>query len=137
MVRLSDTAKYAVFEGDEYLTSPLDLRSKFLWYHPHVAILTGIAWDHINVFPTFPQYVETFRKFVDTIEPNGAFIYFDADENLQAIASQARKDISCVPYNAYTGMWRCKCLVDIICKTCKRPAWLVSGLVSRQWIFIV
>lgn len=103
MVRLSDTAKYAVFEGDEYLTSPLDLRSKFLWYHPHVAILTGIAWDHINVFPTFPQYVETFRKFVDTIESNGAFIYFDADENLQAIASQARKDISCVPYNAYTG----------------------------------
>ena len=54
MVRLSDTAKYAVFEGDEYLTSPLDLRSKFLWYHPHIAILTGIAWDHINVFPTFP-----------------------------------------------------------------------------------
>ena len=103
MVRLSDTAKYAVFEGDEYLTSPLDLRSKFLWYHPHVAILTGIAWDHINVFPTFPQYVETFRKFVDTIEPNGTFIYFDADENLQAIASKARKDISCVPYNAYTG----------------------------------
>ncbi len=103
MVRLSDTAKYAVFEGDEYLTSPLDLRSKFLWYHPHVAILTGIAWDHINVFPTFPQYVETFRKFVDTIEPNGIFIYFNADESLRTIASQARKDISCVPYNAYTG----------------------------------
>ena len=59
MVRRSDTAKYAVFEGDEYLTSPLDLRSKFLWYHPHVAILTGIAWDHINVFPTFPEYVDT------------------------------------------------------------------------------
>ncbi len=103
MVRLSDSAKYAVFEGDEYLTSPLDLRSKFLWYHPHVAILTGIAWDHINVFPTFPQYVDTFRKFVDTIEPNGTFIYFDADENLQAIAAKARKDIQCVPYNAYTG----------------------------------
>ncbi len=103
MVRLSDTARYAVFEGDEYLTSPLDLRSKFLWYHPHVAILTGIAWDHINVFPTFPQYVNTFRLFVDTIEPNGTFIYFDADENLQAIAAAARKDITCVPYNAYEG----------------------------------
>lgn len=103
MVRLSDTARYAVFEGDEYLTSPLDLRSKFLWYHPHVAILTGIAWDHINVFPTFPQYVDTFRRFVGTIEPNGTFIYFDADENLQTIAAAARKDITCEPYNAYEG----------------------------------
>ncbi len=103
MVRLSDTAKYAVFEGDEYLTSPLDLRSKFLWYHPHVAILTGIAWDHINVFPTFPEYVETFRKFVDSFEQNGSFIYYKGDENLRAIAEGARKDITCIPYSEYTG----------------------------------
>lgn len=103
MVRLSDTAKYAVFEGDEYLTSPLDLRSKFLWYHPHVAILTGIAWDHINVFPTFPEYVDTFRKFVDSFEPNGSFIYYRGDENLRAIADGARKDIICIPYDAYDG----------------------------------
>lgn len=102
MVRLSDTAKYAVFEGDEYLTSPLDLRSKFLWYHPHVAILTGIAWDHINVFPTFPQYVDTFRKFVDSFEPNGAFIYYQRDENLQEIAQNARRDIKCLPYIEFT-----------------------------------
>ena len=103
MVRLSDTAKYAVFEGDEYLTSPLDLRSKFLWYHPHVAILTGIAWDHINVFPTFPEYVDTFRKFVDSFEPNGSFIYYKGDENLRQIAEGARKDIACIPYDAYEG----------------------------------
>ena len=103
MVRLSDTAKYAVFEGDEYLTSPLDLRSKFLWYHPHVAILTGIAWDHINVFPTFPQYVETFRKFVDSIEPIGSFIWFKGDENLRTIAEGARVDIKSIPYDAYEG----------------------------------
>lgn len=103
MVRLSDTAKYAVFEGDEYLTSPLDLRSKFLWYHPHVAILTGIAWDHINVFPTFPQYVDTFRKFVDSFEPNGKFIYFAGDENLREIAEHARPDITTIPYEAYSG----------------------------------
>ena len=99
MVRLSDTAKYAVLEGDEYLTSPLDLRSKFLLYHPHIAILTGIAWDHINVFPTFDSYVDTFRKFVGLIEPNGTFIYFDGDENLRSIASKARKDIGLRPYN--------------------------------------
>ena len=107
MVRLSDTAKYAVFEGDEYLTSPLDLRSKFLWYHPHVAILTGIAWDHINVFPTFPEYVETFRKFVHSIEPKGSFIYFKGDENLQKIADEVSTsrdlDISIIPYLEYTG----------------------------------
>ena len=103
MVRLSDTAKYAVFEGDEYLTSPLDLRSKFLWYHPHVAILTGIAWDHINVFPTFPEYVDTFRKFVNSFEPNGSFIYYKGDENLRQIAEGARKDIACIPYDAYEG----------------------------------
>ena len=107
MVRLSDTAKYAVFEGDEYLTSPLDLRSKFLWYHPHVAILTGIAWDHINVFPTFPEYVETFRKFVHSIEPKGSFIYFKGDENLKQIASEMTSlrhdDMTIIPYEAYDG----------------------------------
>ena len=106
MVRLSDTAKYAVFEGDEYLTSPLDLRSKFLWYHPHVAILTGIAWDHINVFPTFPEYVETFRKFVQSIEPNGSFIYFQGDENLRMLAEELKiqkSKLAIIPYDAYDG----------------------------------
>ena len=110
MVRLSDTAKYAVFEGDEYLTSPLDLRSKFLWYHPHVAILTGIAWDHINVFPTFPEYVDTFRKFVHSIEPAGSFIYYQGDENLRMLADEITKsqgheitNISVIPYKEYNG----------------------------------
>ena len=106
MVRLSDTAKYAVFEGDEYLTGPLDLRSKFLWYHPHVAILTGIAWDHINVFPTFPEYVETFRKFVQSIEPNGSFIYFQGDENLRMLAEELKiqkSKLAIIPYDAYDG----------------------------------
>jgi len=104
MVRLSDTAKYAVFEGDEYLTSPLDLRSKFLWYHPHVAILTGIAWDHINVFPTFDQYVETFRKFVHTI--SDTFIYYKGDENLCKLAEELRiknEELKIIPYEAYDG----------------------------------
>ena len=104
MVRLSDTAKYAVFEGDEYLTSPLDLRSKFLWYHPHVAILTGIAWDHINVFPTFPEYVETFRKFTHTI--SDTFIYYKGDENLCKLAEELKMEngkCKIVPYEAYDG----------------------------------
>ena len=107
MVRLSNTAKYAVFEGDEYLTSPLDLRSKFLWYHPQVAILTGISWDHINVFPTFPEYVETFRKFVQSIEPKGSFIYYQGDENLKRIAEETTSirhgDMTIIPYKEYEG----------------------------------
>ncbi|MCQ2342858.1 MAG: Mur ligase domain-containing protein [Paludibacteraceae bacterium] len=101
MVRLSDTAKYAVFEGDEYLTSPLDLRSKFLWYKPDYAILTGIAWDHINVFPTFPQYVDTFRQFVHTI--GKTLVYYAGDENLCQLAQEAEGNIQCLPYKEYTG----------------------------------
>ena len=110
MVRLSDTAKYAVFEGDEYLTSPLDLRSKFLWYKPHTAILTGIAWDHINVFPTFDLYVDTFRKFVHTIQPGGTFIYYQGDDNLRMLADEIQQssdhqssNLKGAPYRAYDG----------------------------------
>ena len=104
MVRLSDTAKYAVFEGDEYPTSPLDLRSKFLLYHPQVAILTGIAWDHINVFPTFPEYVDTFRQFVHTI--SDTFIYYKGDENLCLLAEEFKIQnlkFKIIPYDAYEG----------------------------------
>ncbi len=99
MVGLSHEAKIAVFEGDEYLTSPLDLRSKFLLYHPHIALLTGIAWDHINVFPTFDSYVETFRKFVQSIEPNGRFIWYAQDENLRLLADGVRSDVQSMPYD--------------------------------------
>ncbi len=62
MVKTSETAPLMVIEADEYLTSPLDLRSKFLHYHPHIAIISGIAWDHINVFPTFDEYLETLKN---------------------------------------------------------------------------
>ncbi len=98
MVRLSPSARVAVFEGDEYLTSPLDRRPKFHLYKPHVAVLTGIAWDHINVFPTFDIYVEQFRKFADLIEPHGCLIYYEGDENLRRIAAGLRTDITPHPY---------------------------------------
>lgn len=99
MVRLSDDAKFAIFEGDEYLTSPLDLRSKFHLYHPHIAQLTGIAWDHINVFPTFEIYVDQFKKFTDLIEPNGTLTYFVQDQELCKIAQNLRSDIKTLPYD--------------------------------------
>ena len=98
MVRLTKEAPIAIFEGDEYLSSTLDMTSKFLRYHPDVAIVTGIAWDHINVFPTFDKYVDTFRKFAHSIEPNGQFIYFAGDENLASIAKELRSDIAIKPY---------------------------------------
>jgi len=79
MVKLSD-APIIVIEGDEYLTSPLDRRPKFLHYHPHVAMITGIAWDHINVFPTFEGYVEQFQLFTNTVLERGfVFKGIDAD----------------------------------------------------------
>lgn len=69
MVKLTADAPVIILEGDEYLTSPIDRRPKFHWYKPHVALLSGIAWDHINVFPTFGNYVDQFRIFIDKIEP--------------------------------------------------------------------
>jgi UDP-N-acetylmuramate: L-alanyl-gamma-D-glutamyl-meso-diaminopimelate ligase len=98
MVKLSYDAQLAVFEGDEYLTSPIDPRPKFHLYRPHIALLTGIAWDHINVFPTFENYVEQFKIFTDQIERDGRLIYFEGDEQLRTIAKKVRPDIVTIPY---------------------------------------
>jgi UDP-N-acetylmuramate: L-alanyl-gamma-D-glutamyl-meso-diaminopimelate ligase len=97
MVQLSD-APYIVIEGDEYLSSPIDMRPKFHWYAPDVALISGIAWDHINVFPTFENYVEQFKIFTDKITRNGSLIYFEKDESIQEIVGQLRTDIKKVPY---------------------------------------
>lgn len=97
MVELSEEAEIAIFEGDEYLSSPVDLRPKFLWYRPHVALVTGVAWDHINVFPTEKDYNDQFRLFADTIIPGGAFIYYNEDLVLQRIAKNLR-GLKVLPY---------------------------------------
>lgn len=101
MVSLKESTKIAVFEGDEYLSSPIDRRPKFHLYQPHIALLSGIAWDHINVFPTFENYVDQFRIFTDKIEPNGTLIYYNGDENLNEIATHARKDIAIKTYQEH------------------------------------
>ena len=90
MVRLSETAKYMVMEGDEYLTSPIDRVPKFHHYHPHIAVISGIGWDHVNVFPTFDNYLEQFRIFVRTIEPGGCLIYDQTDVEADKIAQGAQ-----------------------------------------------
>jgi UDP-N-acetylmuramate: L-alanyl-gamma-D-glutamyl-meso-diaminopimelate ligase len=101
MVKLSHEAKIAIFEGDEYLSSPIDRRPKFHLYHPDIALLTGIAWDHINVFPTFENYVEQFKIFTDLIQTNGSLIYFEEDEHIQKIIANKRNDITYIPYNTH------------------------------------
>ena len=99
MVRLSHTARVMVIEGDEYLTSPIDRRPKFHLYHPNVAIITGIEWDHINVFPTFDIYREQFAQFINLIEPKGTLIYCDEDAEVHRVAVEnQRTDIQKLPY---------------------------------------
>lgn len=97
MVRLTDDADVVILEGDEYLSSPIDRRPKFHLYKPHIAILTGVAWDHINVFPTFGNYVEQFSIFIDLIEKDGTLIYFQEDEELRKMG-HLRADLSVIPY---------------------------------------
>jgi UDP-N-acetylmuramate: L-alanyl-gamma-D-glutamyl-meso-diaminopimelate ligase len=99
MVKISDQAPVMIFEGDEYLTAPFDPRPKFHLYHPHVALLSGIAWDHINVFPDFESYVEQFHVFAGMIEPNGKLVYNQDDELVRDIALSCRDDIVRIPYD--------------------------------------
>lgn len=103
MVQLTKEAPIIILEGDEYLSSPLDMRPKFHWYKPDIAMITGIAWDHINVFPTFENYVSQFDLFVATMQPNTRLFYFEDDEHLPTIAASHPQVIS-KPYNtpAYT-----------------------------------
>lgn len=101
MVHLSDQSNIAVFEGDEYLSSPIDMRPKFHHYQPDIAILTGIAWDHMNVFPTFENYVEQFALFIEKITPNGSLIYFQPDENICEILQRANPSVKLLPYNTF------------------------------------
>ena len=89
MVRLSESAKYMVIEGDEYLTSPIDRVPKFHKYHPHIAVISGIGWDHVNVFPTFDCYLEQFRIYVNTIEKDGCLIFDNNDIEARKIAQDA------------------------------------------------
>lgn len=98
MVKLTESAPSAIFEGDEYLSSPIDRRPKFHLYYPHIALLSGIAWDHINVFPTFENYVDQFRIFISLIEPNGILTYSADDPVLKQLAEEARPDIKLLPY---------------------------------------
>ncbi len=98
MVRLTDTAPVIIIEGDEYLASPIDKRPKFHIYKAHVAVISGIAWDHINVFPTFENYIDQFRKFLGTVMDGGKVIYCAEDEVLNKVINEEHSKLYKIPY---------------------------------------
>jgi UDP-N-acetylmuramate: L-alanyl-gamma-D-glutamyl-meso-diaminopimelate ligase len=102
MVKLTSAAKFMILEGDEYLSSPIDRRPKFHLYRPNVALISGIAWDHINVFPTFENYTKQFEIFCDLIEPNGTLIYNSEDLEVRKLGEQSREGITSISYQTPT-----------------------------------
>ncbi|RYU91501.1 peptidoglycan synthetase [Mucilaginibacter terrigena] len=99
MVGLTHDAPVIIIEGDEYLASPIDRRPKFHIYKADIGVISGIAWDHINVFPTFDNYIDQFRIFAETIQPNGRLIYSQTDEVLDTMVSKLNVGIETIPYS--------------------------------------
>ncbi|WP_108807704.1 UDP-N-acetylmuramate--L-alanine ligase [Aquimarina spinulae] len=93
MVHLTEENDFIVLEGDEYLSSPIDRRPKFHLYHPNIALVSGIAWDHINVFPTFDMYVDQFRIFMNSIVNGGALVYNQEDTEVKKLAELTENPI--------------------------------------------
>ena len=98
MVKLTAEAKVMVFEGDEYLTSALDLRPKFHLYKPDIALVSGIAWDHMNVFPTFENYISQFRIFMEMIPASGALVYCSQDHEVVKLVETIQGSMRKLPY---------------------------------------
>ncbi|WP_262733188.1 UDP-N-acetylmuramate--L-alanine ligase [Gaetbulibacter sp. NE] len=98
MVKLTDDNDFIVLEGDEYLSSPIDRRPKFHLYKPNIALLSGIAWDHINVFPTYENYVEQFSIFVDSIVRGGSVTYNAEDTEVARVVEASENTIRKLPY---------------------------------------
>ena len=98
MVKITDDNDFMVIEGDEYLSSPIDRRPKFHLYKPNIALLSGIAWDHINVFPTYENYVEQFEIFLNEITNGGAIIYNEEDAEVKRVVEAATNPIKKYPY---------------------------------------
>lgn len=99
MVHLTEENDFIVLEGDEYLSSPVDRRPKFHLYQPNIALLSGIAWDHINVFPSFENYVEQFQIFVDSIVKGGSITYNEEDLEVKKVVEASENAIRKLPYH--------------------------------------
>jgi UDP-N-acetylmuramate: L-alanyl-gamma-D-glutamyl-meso-diaminopimelate ligase len=101
MVKLSDDAPIIVIEGDEYLSSPIDRRPKFLHYKHHIGLVSGIAWDHINVYPTFEDYVRQFDLFADSTPKGGILIFDENDDLVTVICRKEREDVTSLEYTTH------------------------------------
>jgi UDP-N-acetylmuramate: L-alanyl-gamma-D-glutamyl-meso-diaminopimelate ligase len=101
MVSLSEDAKIAVLEGDEYLSSPIDLRPKFHLYKPTIGLISGIAWDHINVFPTFENYIQQFKIFANSIDTTGSLVYFTGDEVVNDLGLALKSNLKTIDYTTH------------------------------------
>ncbi len=99
MVKITDDAEIMVLEGDEYLSSPIDRRPKFHLYYPDVALISGIAWDHINVFPTWENYIEQFDIFCQKIAKNGVLTYASNDQEVSRLGEKYASKITTIPYD--------------------------------------
>lgn len=99
MVHLTEENDFIVLEGDEYLSSPMDRRPKFHLYHPNIALISGIAWDHINVFPTYENYVNQFEIFIQLITNGGILVYNEDDSEVRRVAETATNPIRKLPYS--------------------------------------
>ncbi|HNP17714.1 MAG TPA: Mur ligase family protein [Fulvivirga sp.] len=100
MVQLSD-APIIIIEGDEYLSSPIDRTPKFLKYHHHIGMISGVSWDHINVFATEEDYVKQFDLFADASPKSGTLIYCENDSMGTVIGAKGREDVNEIPYNTH------------------------------------
>ncbi|WP_396176979.1 UDP-N-acetylmuramate--L-alanine ligase [Flavobacterium sp.] len=98
MVHLTKENDFIVLEGDEYLSSPIDRRPKFHLYQPNIALISGIAWDHINVFPTYENYVEQFEIFIQKITNGGILVYNEDDSEVKRAAESATNPIRKIAY---------------------------------------
>jgi len=102
MVHLTEENEFMVLEGDEYLSSPIDRRPKFHLYKPNIALLSGIAWDHINVFPTFDNYLEQFRVFIKKMTNGGILVYNEEDVEVKKVVEESTHPIKKYPYSTPT-----------------------------------
>lgn len=97
-VKLTTDAPIIIIEGDEYASSPIDRRPKFLHYQPHIALISGIAWDHVNIYPTWDEYVDPFELLAEAMPKAGILIFDESDDMLDVIGQKERADVTKIPY---------------------------------------
>ena len=100
-VRLSTTAPIIVIEGDEYASSPIDSQPKFSHYQPHIALISGIAWDHVTLYPTWDEYVDQFESLAEAMPKAGILVFDESDDMLDVIGQKERTDITKIPYQPH------------------------------------